>query len=165
MCWVLGGSSANGTSLFVGCDYSNDQSRHCRLCDKCVDVFDHHCKWLNNCVGRKNYRYFLASVFGTASFLAVQIATGTYIAVDMYTNEIIMQQHLATSYGCVIGKDSITRLCVDGQYCISLTTLRIIHISLLVFLSPWMLMIGQLAIFHFHLCTSSSSGHFVFMPP
>ncbi|CAL9152335.1 unnamed protein product [Musa hybrid cultivar] len=33
-------------------------SKHCRACDKCVDVFDHCCRWLNNCVGRKNYKGF-----------------------------------------------------------------------------------------------------------
>eukprot|EP00268_Persea_americana_P010169 TRINITY_DN1410_c0_g3_i5.p1 TRINITY_DN1410_c0_g3~~TRINITY_DN1410_c0_g3_i5.p1 ORF type:complete len:162 (+),score=28.50 TRINITY_DN1410_c0_g3_i5:788-1273(+) len=28
-------------------------------CDKCVDGFVHHCQWLNNCLGRKNYFAFI----------------------------------------------------------------------------------------------------------
>jgi len=25
---------------------------HCRSCDRCVYLMDHHCIWINNCVGR-----------------------------------------------------------------------------------------------------------------
>ncbi|KAG7400630.1 hypothetical protein PHYBOEH_004897 [Phytophthora boehmeriae] len=132
--------------------YVNNQSRHCRLCDKCVDVFDHHCKWLNNCVGKKNYRYFLGSVVGASVFLAVQIAVGIYLVVQCYTNEDEVRAHSAASYGCSSDKDEATGLCVDDGYRVSLETLRIIQIVLLAFLSPWLFMIGQLALFHFQLC-------------
>ena len=34
------------------------RSLHCLICQKCVDEFDHHCFWVGNCIGKKNYTLF-----------------------------------------------------------------------------------------------------------
>ena len=35
------------------------RSRHCIICHQCVDRYDHHCPWINNCVGLNNHNLFL----------------------------------------------------------------------------------------------------------
>lgn len=50
--------------------YVHERTKHCGSCNRCVELFDHHCKWLNNCIGAKNYKTFLILIIlvGVQSF-------------------------------------------------------------------------------------------------
>lgn len=37
-------------------------TKHCKLCQSCCGKFDHHCLFINKCVGLKNHRMFIALV-------------------------------------------------------------------------------------------------------
>ncbi|CAB3222802.1 unnamed protein product [Arctia plantaginis] len=65
--------------------YKAPRSHHCRKCGYCIKKMDHHCPWINCCVGHANHGYFtmflIAAVLGCAQ-AAVVLTICIYHAIN-----------------------------------------------------------------------------------
>lgn len=73
----------------------HESSMHCKFCNKCVYKFDHHCHWLNTCVGDANYNYFFRAVGATLLMVIVRGGVLAWLVVSYF----IQYPHMMTAGG------------------------------------------------------------------
>lgn len=54
------------------------RAKHCRVCNRCVAYFDHHCPFIYNCVGLRNRMWFFLFVLSVAVNCSLTIYFACY---------------------------------------------------------------------------------------
>ncbi len=90
------------------------RSHHCSTCKRCFLKMDHHCVWLDNCVGYGNYKFFYCLLFW-ATFMCGFIFGATL--------EVLIQQLV---YGELEGVSVVWLIMTILSFALGLSTLMLL---------------------------------------
>jgi len=103
---------------------------HCRACNRCVRDFDHHCPWLNNCVGGANYKGFAASLALVTVKIGTIVVVSFALGIEHAMNSDVVDARLPGAPPGLIPGVMAVLLVVNIPLLVANLNLALFHIAL-----------------------------------
>ena len=133
----------DSTQLCPECEtIRTSRSRHCTICGRCIERYDHHCPWVNNCIGVGNHNVFYLYIV-TQFMVLLTAFSQCVIALNMFIHNEPFVNEYATGiipYHLLRSNDFFLPFLL---YLIALTGFFMLAIALLLFMQTTNYMVGK----------------------